>query len=445
MTNEPRRGVVIGAGMAGLCAARALSESHGEVTIIERDTLASATCADQPRRGVPQGAHIHALLARGQQLLEELFPGLTADLVAGGAAIGDVVGDTRMLLGGHRLRQVRSGLTVVSVSRPFLERHVIVRVRQLTGVRIIDRCDVAGLVTTAQHRRLAGVRIIRRDDHSAEEIVEADTVIDASGRLSRAPVWLERLGLAPPTEDRVVVDLAYASRRYRLGPDALDGDLAIIHGMTPASPRGGAIARRESGTAIVTLAGIGTDRPPIDPDAFVRFAATLTYPDLYDVIRDAEPLDDPVPYRFPASTRRHYEQHRHLPDGFACLGDSFCNVNPVYGQGMTLAAHGADLLRRHLRLHGPLRSRQFHRALARSVEPVWQMATGADLALPGVPGTPTTRQRLLGRYVERLHAAAATDPALTTAFSRVTGLIDPPHALLHPRVIRRVLRPQPER
>jgi 2-polyprenyl-6-methoxyphenol hydroxylase-like FAD-dependent oxidoreductase len=443
MSTEPigAHAVVLGAGMAGLLTARILADLYDEVIVIDRDDLPAGA---QGRLGVPQGAHAHALLARGVQLLDELFPGFTADLVADGATVGDVLGDVRMSFSGHRLSRSTTGLTALSVSRPFLEAHVRARVEQLGTVTLLQRCDVLGLVAASDRRRIVGVRLLRRRDHSAEELMATDTVVDATGRLSRAPAWLDALGIDAAREDRVEVGLAYASRRYRLDRTALGGDIAIIHGLTPDRPRGGVVAALESGTGLLTLAGLGDDRPPTDPDRFVEFARSLAESDIYDAIRHAEPLDDPVPFRFPASVRRRYEQHRKIPDGFACLGDSFCCLNPVYGQGMTLATQSAVALGRHLRRHRRLRPRWLHHDLAAVVEPAWQMVTGADRALPDVPGRPSAGQRLVGRYVGRLHAAATTDPELSAAFVRVSGLVDPPRALLRPSIARRVLARRPD-
>ena len=132
--------------------------------------------------------------ARGQQALEELFPGLTAELVADGALAGSLLADARMYLSGHRLRQTDTGLVLLCASRPFLEAHVRARVRAHPNVTVLDRCDVVGLATTSDTRRVTGARVLRRADSSAEEVLTADLVVDASGRGSRAPVWLESLG-----------------------------------------------------------------------------------------------------------------------------------------------------------------------------------------------------------------------------------------------------------
>ena len=168
------------------------------------------------RRGVPHGRHLHALAARGQQALEELFPGLTAELVAAGAPAGDLLADARLYLSGHRLRRAHSGLVLLCASRPLLEGHVRARVRALPNVRLMDRCDVVGLATTPDGRRVTGVRVLRRADGSAEELLRADLVVDASGRGSRTPAWLDALGYPRPDREQVQIRLGYATRTYRL-------------------------------------------------------------------------------------------------------------------------------------------------------------------------------------------------------------------------------------
>ena len=174
--------VVVGASMAGMLAAHVLAGSYAQVTLIDRDELPETAAH---RHGVPHGRHLHALAARGQQALEELFPGLTAELVARGAPAGDLLADARFYLSGHRLRQAPSGLVLLCASRPLLEGHVRARLRALPNVRLLDRCDVVGLVTSPDGSRVTGVRVLRRADGSAEELLSADLVVDASGRGSR--------------------------------------------------------------------------------------------------------------------------------------------------------------------------------------------------------------------------------------------------------------------
>jgi 2-polyprenyl-6-methoxyphenol hydroxylase-like FAD-dependent oxidoreductase len=436
------RAVVLGASMAGLLAARVLADAYAQVTVIDRDQLPNTSTN---RRGVPHGRHAHALLARGQQALEQLFPGLTAELIAHGAAAGDVLGNGRWFLGGHRLRQARTGLVALCTSRPFLEGHVRARVRALPNLTILDRCQVIDLATTADGRRVTGVRALRRADGNAvaEQLLGADLVVDATGRGSRTPTWLEALGYPRPPTAQVRIGLGYATRTYRLPPDALGGDLGVLHGTTPEQPRGGALLLLEGGRWMVTLAGILGDYPPTDPDGFLAFARSLRFPDIYQTIRDATPLDNPVGFRFPASVRHRYERLRRFPDGLLVLGDAVCSFNPIYGQGMSVAAVEPLVLRRHLRRGALPRPRRFFGDLARVVDVPWDIAVGGDLVFPGVQGRRTLKVRLVNAYLARLHTAAAHDASLAGAFLRVAGLVARPESLLRPGIILRVLRTGP--
>jgi 2-polyprenyl-6-methoxyphenol hydroxylase-like FAD-dependent oxidoreductase len=429
--------VVLGASMAGLLAARVLADAYAQVTVIDRDQLPQA---DTHRRGVPQGRHLHALLARGQQALEELFPGLTAELVAHGVPTGDVLADGRWYLNGHRLRQTPTGLVALCASRPFVEGHVRGRVRALPNVRFLDACDILGLATTPDRRRVTGARVRRRAESGAEEVLDADLVVDATGRGSRTPLWLEALGYPRPPTEHVRIGLGYATRTYRLPRDALGGDLGVLHAPTPEHPRGGGLLLVEGGRWMVTLAGMLGDHPPTDPDGFLAFARSLGFPDIYQVIRDGEPLDDPVGFRFPASVRHRYERLDRFPDGLLVVGDAVCSFNPIYGQGMTVAALEALALRRHLQRGGQPQPHRFFGDLTHTVDVPWDITVGGDLVFPGVQGRRTVKVRLVNAYLARLHAAAAHDARLASAFMRVAGLVAPPRSLLRPGVAVRVLR-----
>ncbi len=431
------RAVVLGASMAGLLAARVLADAYAQVMVVDRDQLPETPTH---RRGVPHGRHLHALAARGQQALEELFPGLTAELVAHGAPTGDLLANGRLYFSGHRLRQAHTGLVLLCASRPFLEGQVRARVRALSNVAFLDRCDVVGLASTPDGRRATGARVLRRADSSAEELLDAELVVDASGRGSRMPTWLQELGYARPETEQVRIGLGYATRTYRLPADALDGNLAVLDAATPQHPRTGALLRLEGDRWMVTLAGILGDHPPTDPDGFLAFARSLRYPDIYETIRDAEPLDDPVPFRFPASVRHRYEQLYRFPDGLVVMGDAVASFNPIYGQGMSVAALEALTLRRHLQRGAAPQPRRWFRDLARVVDVPWDMAAGGDLVFPGVQGRRTRKLRLVSSYLGGLHAAAAHDADLASAFVRVVGMVAPPQSLLRPTIAVRVLR-----
>jgi hypothetical protein len=297
-----------------------------------------------------------------------------------------------------------------------------------------------GIATTPDGRRVAGARVLRRAGGSAEEVLGAELVVDATGRGSRTPVWLDTLGYERPKREQVKIELGYASRTYRMRPDALGGDLAVVQAATPKHPRAGALQVLEDDRGLLTLAGILGDHPPADPAGFLDFARSLQYPDIYEAIRDAEPLGDPVSFRFPASVRHRYERLNRFPDGLLVVGDAVCSFNPIYGQGMSVAVLEALTLRRHLQRGMEPRPHQFFRDIARTIDVPWDIAAGGDLIFPGVQGRPSPKVRLVSAYLARLHAAAAHDASLGSAFVRVAGLVARPESLLRPRVALRVLR-----
>ena len=434
MTEHTEHAVVVGASMGGLLAARALSEVYDAVTVVERDVLETGPVA---RRGVPQGRHPHGLLARGREVLEDFFPGLPDELVALGAQSTDLQAGFRWINGGRLLCQTPSDLRGLGVSRLLLEARVRARVLALPSVRLIDGCDATGLAATSDRRRVTGLRVLRRGGDDAEETLPADLVVDATGRGTRSPQWLAELGYPPPAVDEVHIGLAYATRSYRREPGAPHG--AAIAG-TVTNPRGGVMIPQEGDRWIVAVGGILGDAAPLDHDGFTAFAATLPSPAIHEVVRDAEPLSDAVRFRYPVSRRRRYERMARLPEGYVPFGDAISSFNPVYGQGMTVAALQAVALRTALEDGGADLSRRFLRAATRLVDIPWDISVGADLRFPRVEGRRTARVRAVNGYLERLHVAAEHDPVVGRAFLRVINLLDTPERLMAPSVALRVLR-----
>jgi 2-polyprenyl-6-methoxyphenol hydroxylase-like FAD-dependent oxidoreductase len=430
--------VVLGASIGGLAAARVLADAYGHVTVVDRDLLPAPGVQ---RRGVPQGRHAHGLLARGREVLEELFPGLTDELVARGALHGDVQLHGRWYNEGVRLRQAPSGLDSLGVSRPLLEGQIRRRLAAFPNVSIVDGCDVAGLVATPDGRRVTGIRTLRRGAGGPEHVLEADLVMDATGRGSRSPAWLAALGYEPPEQETVRPRIAYASAVYRRRPaEHLNGDRVVIMAATHATRRGAAMLAMEDDRWIVTLFGYMGERPPTEPRQFVDWATTLAAPDVHQVISSAELLQAPVPAHFPASVRLRYERLDRFPEGYVVTGDAVCSFNPVYGQGMTVSALEALALRDDLRDGAEQLWRRFFRSAAKLIDIPWGIAVGADLRFPEVEGPRTPKVRMINAYLARLHVAAGSDPVLGRAFLRVVNLIDPPEHLMSPELAFRVLR-----
>ncbi|MFV2103082.1 FAD-dependent oxidoreductase [Micromonospora sp. LOL_024] len=436
MTQLGARAVVLGGSMGGVLAARVLAESYAEVVVVERDTVLGVST---PRRGAPHTAHAHGLHARGHLILEELFPGLTEELRAAGVPTGDL-GEMRWFFNGRRIQPANTGLVSVTAPRPVLENHVRNRVAAIANVTLVEECDVLGLVTTGDHEQVVGVRVRRRTDRAETEVLDADLVVDATGRGSRTPAWLDELGFQRPEEERVKVGLAYTTRHYRIRPDMFDGVQSINPVASPAHPRGAFFGQVAPDVCILSLTGVLGDYPPTDPDGFLEFVRSLPVGDVYEAVRDADALDGPVSFRFPASVRRRYDRLLRFPGRLLVLGDAFCSFNPVYGQGMSVAAIQAMTLRSHLRVGRPPEPHRFFADLSRVVGTPWDISAGGDLDFPGVEGRRTLKVRIGNAYMARLQYAATKDPEVTNGFMRVAGLMDPPEALMRPTMVRRVLR-----
>lgn len=436
------RAVVLGGSVAGLFAARVLADFYRTVTVVDRDRLVGTS---GPRRAVPQGRHIHGLLARGQQVLEELFPAFTKELVAGGVPARDFGTSLGWHFHGRMIRKVATDLVCISPGRWLLEERMRARVEDLSNVTFLDQTDVVGLEVTPDGRRIIGASVHRRDGDTggrpARHFLAADLVVDATGRGSRTPRWLGELGYPQVTEERVTMDLTYTTCDFQ-GPlpvDPIGEDIAVISVATPGNPRGATFARLPDRYS-VSLNGILGDRPPTDLDGFLAYARSLPTPQIYESIRRAQPLTSPVSFRFPSSVRRRYEKLARMPEGLLAIGDAACVFNPIYAQGMTMAAIGATVLRQYLQ-DGGGQSRRYFRALARAIDAPWDMSAGGDLGFPQVVGRRTLKVRLGNALMPRVQAAATEDEVVSRTFMRVAGLVDPPEALMRPAVMGRVLIP----
>ena len=427
--------VVVGASVAGLLAARALSDHVATVTVLDRDVWSDRS---RPRPGVPHGEHAHGLLASGVTALNQLLPGLTTDLVGLGALTGDVHDQVSWHLGGGRLARASSDLAGLLVSRVALERYLRSRVEALPNVTIHEGQGVAGLSLDADGD-VGGVEVFGTEGPPGSVTrLPADLVVDASGRRSQADAWLTRRGLTPPVTERVGMDIHYATRWFARRPGDLDGLVAAAHGPTPTAPHGAVVLSQEGDRWVVGLSGYGRDRPPTDLDAF-RLRARTTDPLVGELVSSAEPLDDGSRFGIKAALWHRHDRARGLPPSFVVLGDALCSFNPIYGSGMSVAAREAVLLGDCLDEGLTDLTRRFHTAVRPVVETAWRLSTGSDLSLPETTGERPLPARLVGHYLRRYLAAAREDPELAYAFLRVSNLLDTPDTLLAPRRMARVL------
>lgn len=436
------RAVVIGGSMAGMWAARVLADHFEQVTVLERDRLPAQP---GPRKGVPQARHTHVLLTQGQRLLERLFPGIDEDLAADGAPEIHWSRDASAFGRAGWSPRFDSDLRSRACSRDLLEWRIRRRLSALANVSFEQETTVTSLAANEAKDTIIGVHASRRSDGSqAGEILNADFVVDASGRNSHAASWLQDLGYPATRQSVVNAFLGYASRVYRrqAGFEAHWKSL-LIASQHPRFPYGGVIYPIENDAWIVTLGGVNRHHPPTDEQGFLGFARQLAVPDLYEAIRQAEPLSPISGYQRTENILRHFDRLPVWPQRFVALGDAVCGFNPVYGQGMTVAALAALALGEELahswdNLTGV--AQRFQKRLGKVIQAPWLMATGEDLRWPATEGDrPHGIARLAQRYIDQVLLAAGADQVVSLAFWQVTHLVEPPGLLFHPRVAAHTL------
>lgn len=439
MTSHGTHAVVLGASLAGLVHASVLAERFDRVTLVERDVLPDDP---QQRRGVPQGSHVHLLVPGGVAGLEQLLPGVLDDMSARGAHV-IAAPEWHFHMGGDRLALADADLRIAGATRPLIEGVVRDRVLAFEGVRLLDGWSARELVTTPDQSRVTGVQVRAEADGSEvqqEHRLDADLVVDTTGRGSPSPRWLAELGYSPPEEQRLKVDVHYTTRLFHRDPADLDGCRHVLVDIPPDGRRGGVALAVEGDRWLVTLIGMLGERPPTEPEGFTDYAASLWQGDLHRIVEGAAPSGEPSTRAFPAFSWQRYDRLRRLPERYLVSGDAVCSFDPRFGQGMTVAIVEALALGRVLDRHGLDRVGTRVLAAARpTVQDAWDMATGSDLAHEEVEGPRPLSWRITSAYLQRLLPVAHHDPMVAAALIRAVGMLDRPQQLMHPRTLRRVL------
>jgi 2-polyprenyl-6-methoxyphenol hydroxylase-like FAD-dependent oxidoreductase len=438
MSGKRDHAIVIGASIAGLMAARVLSDHYQSVTVVERDKLPDEPA---PRNGAPQSRHTHVLLVRGRQIIEEYFPGIVEELTADGATLFDSAADIRLLTPLGWLPRFKTGFMTLACTRGLLEWRLRKRLAQRENVGFLEEAEVSGLLAADQSHRVAGVTwrphpLTSEGPHQ----LPADLVADAGGRDSHAPKWLETLGRVPPAVRIVNSYVGYATRVFARPAGERDWVLVTIQAQPPAGTRAGVILPIEGDRWIVTLVGYIRDYPPLDERGFMDFARSLPDPILYEALRDAVPLTPIAGYRRTENYLHLYEAVADWPAGFVVTGDAVSGFNPAYGQGMTNAAIGATILDAVLQRNKPDFEAEFQRRLAAHNKTPWLLATNEDFRFPGTEGErPRAGTWLTQRYLDRLFIASVEDQDVFEAFISVAHLLKGPGYLFRPRIAAKVL------
>jgi 2-polyprenyl-6-methoxyphenol hydroxylase-like FAD-dependent oxidoreductase len=429
-----QRAVVLGGSMAGLCAARVLRDGFEEVVVIERDSLPDGPTV---RGGAPQTSQPHAMLEAGRVTLGDFFPGFDADVQAAGGLKLDMSDDVVWYDRGGTAAGTDADLPALYASRPLFEHVVRERIRDDDAIRVRDGCHFVEYEFDADAGRVTGVRF--RDEDGSERTLAADLTVDATGRTSRTPAWLERQGYPTPETDRVTVDVTYSTVRITRPASVRQGYLIAPE---PHRPRGAAMLPVEGDRWEVLLQGLHGERAPDGREAFIAWAESLPLDDVARELRRQEWLSEIQRYPFPASVRRHYHRLSRFPDGLVVTGDAVASFNPVYGQGMSVAALDALALHQELpRGIDGLGPRVFDK-VSGVVDEAWRTAVAGDFVFDGTTGPKPFATDVLNRYADRLVTRSHDDGVLTEAFLRVFRLERPATSLLHPRILWRVLRPR---
>jgi len=386
---------------------------------------------------------VHALLLSGQRALGELFPGFEQDLVQAGAVPLRAGLDVRIERPGYDPFPQRDlGWITYAVSRPAIERAVRRRVEGLTNVALRQRCRVQEILASPNGEIITGVSY--EDGSGASETIAADLVVDASGRGVPTLELLKAIAHPEFEETTIGVDFRYATCVFDVPDDApRDWKGVMTFGLAPQNSRGGLMLPLEGNRWMASLGGLHGDAPSGDADDFLTFAETLRTPTIYNALRRAKRLDGVARYHFTGSVRRHFEKNHAFPRGLLPIADAICRFNPVYGQGMSVAAQEACLLRQIL---GRLRNEDdplaalastFFAEVQQLIDTPWSVAT-FDFAFPTTTGKRPADFETMLKFGAALMQLAAEDPAIHKLTAEVQNLLKPRSAYQEPALMQRV-------
>ncbi len=434
-----KHAIVIGGSICGLLTARVLRSHFDKVTVIERDSFSTNY---EPRKGVPQGRNVHVIFGGGVRVINRLFPGFFDELARTGSVVCDFAKDLCWYHGGVWKARPASELVSYWQSRPFLESNLLRRLKADTDIRILEQCAVTGFLSSPDKSRITGVELRAHEETGKTEALEADLIVDAGGRGSQTPAWLEAIGYQRPVETTVEVNIGYASRIYEPSQDTTrDWQIMALYGTPPDSKRTGYIFPIEGGRWLVSQVGFLKDYPPDDDEGYLEFAKSLELPDFYDAIKDAKPLTPISTFKFPANRWRRYDHLKRFPAGLLVIGDAISTFNPVYGQGMSVCSLEVDELRQlleHCQGSAAISTdlaKKFFRKAAKIIETPWMLATQSDFLYPETSGRRPVHTNLLNWYLLRMLQLCSGNERIVKTFYEVLHFIKKPTAFFHPAVL----------
>jgi 2-polyprenyl-6-methoxyphenol hydroxylase-like FAD-dependent oxidoreductase len=433
-----KRAIVVGAGLAGLSAAGVLSDYFDEVMILDRDELPYTAI---PRPGVPQGKHPHGLQGGGLKALEKIFPGLGNKLMRAGAEPINPGFDVLVEVPGRDVwPKIKFGWSTYALSRPLLERIVRRQVERMENIEVCSGCRVLNIVSEPNVQAATGIQVQMTD--GSLETLKSDFIVDASGNGSLSVEFLKSIGRRPAEETSIGVNTRYASAFFERSHIWKDYKLVTSLPNAREQSRGGLILPAENNSNQVVLSGRGKDIPPIDGNEFLTYARQLRTPTIYDAIKNAKRLTDIEPFSFPESRWRHFAKVPDFPRGLLPIGDAICRFNPVYGQGITVAAKEANILSDLLKtLNGDSLSTLAPTFLTKAetlIAHPWAMSAIPDFIYPETIGIrpPDLEDRI--NFMRALDRLAVHDSEIYKLLIEIRHLLKPLSLLDDHSIVRRV-------
>lgn len=429
-----RRAVVMGGSISGMLAARVLSDFFDEVIILEADTSSSAK---RVRKRVPQGQHSHVLLQAGQQVMERLFPNFINELIEDGSVVADFTNDLEWFHFGQWKKRFESGIMGVQQTRPFLEWHIQRRLKDYANITIQDNSLVTGFLLSDDQRTTLGVKA-RTTSRSEDSDILCDFVVDATGYGSQSRKWVPGAASDSPLE-AVKIDLFYATRFYQTDSSNLGWKNLMISAQLPDQPYAGVILSFEDNKFGVTLGGY-LKQPPKTDEEFQQIAKALPQQHIYEFLQNAKPISDLNTYRIPLQVRNRFDRSKNMPSHLVVLGDAYCRFDPLYGQGMSVAALEAELLGAELTRMKALEElstfhNRFYKKLVKLTQGPWDMAITESFRHPNITGRRPREVKLMQWLTQKIYRASASQQDVYLTLAQVMNLTESSNAFFRPAIL----------
>ncbi|MDB5054451.1 MAG: monooxygenase FAD-binding protein [Bacilli bacterium] len=429
-----KHAIVIGGSMSGMLAAKVLSGHFEKVTILEKDNI-----PEHPvyRKGVPHDRQAHIMNMKGEMIISKYFPGFYEEINKEIFKFG-----TKDLCffhyGSWKLR-CKTKVTNHFMSRPFLEHHIRRRLLQLSNIFFMQKYEVNELIIDRKKNEVLGVLL--KNQQGAFEKLHADLVIDASGRNTKVPGWLESEGYPKINEEKLEIDIGYSSQVF---PRSQEYDFSVMS-IYPKAPNGtkmGVIYPIEGNRWLVGIVGLLGNYPAHTNEGFLEFVKSLDRPDIYNIIRNQSPLSSVSTHRFPSNLRRYYERSSKLPINLVVVGDALCSFNPIYAQGMCVAAMESELLDELLFRKSTFRnfSDYYFKKVSKIIDVAWLASVSEDLRYPNITGRRSLKIKFLNWYMAQIFELASIDSRICSTFYEVQSFIKKPAHLFAFSILYKVFK-----